>query len=99
MNFLESQLEDPVRFTRIKRWFYVGLVVLSLAEIVLPRFFGGLHPLWGNGVTSSIKRIVKPEEDNPVIALSRPDPGPLTFTSISCKPNYDAFSDTDSAAR
>ena len=45
MNFLESQLEDPVRFTRIKRWFYVGLAVVALAEIVLPRVFGGLYYL------------------------------------------------------
>lgn len=36
MNFLERQLEDPVRFTRIKRWFYVGLAAVALAEIVLP---------------------------------------------------------------
>ena len=36
MNFLERQLEDPVRFARIKRWFYLGLVAVALAEIVLP---------------------------------------------------------------
>lgn len=36
MNFLERQLEDPVRFARIKRWFYVGLAVVALAEAVLP---------------------------------------------------------------
>ncbi len=36
MNFLERQLEDPIRFARIKRWFYIGLVVVALAEIVLP---------------------------------------------------------------
>ena len=36
MNFLERQLEDPVRFARIKRWFYVGLAAVALAEIVLP---------------------------------------------------------------
>ena len=39
MNFLERQLEDPVRFARIKRWFYVGLAVVALAEIVLPLMF------------------------------------------------------------
>ena len=44
MSFLERQLEDPVRFTRIKRWFYVGLAVVALAEIVLPRLLDGLHP-------------------------------------------------------
>ena len=36
MSFLERQLEDPIRFARIKRWFYVGLVVVALAEIVSP---------------------------------------------------------------
>jgi len=35
MNFLERQLEDPVRFARIKRWFYVSLAVMALAEIVV----------------------------------------------------------------
>ena len=36
MNFLERQFEDPVRFARIKRWFYIGLAAVALAEIVLP---------------------------------------------------------------
>ena len=35
MNFLQRQLEDPVRFARIKRWFYVGLVAVAVAEIVV----------------------------------------------------------------
>ena len=35
MNFLERQLEDPVRFARIKRWFYIGLAAAALAEIVV----------------------------------------------------------------
>ena len=39
MNFLERQLEDPIRFARNKRWFYVGLVVVALAEIILPLIF------------------------------------------------------------
>ncbi len=41
MSFLQRQLEDPVRFRRIKRWFYVSLVVLALAEIFLPLMFHG----------------------------------------------------------
>jgi hypothetical protein len=48
MNFLERQLEDPVRFAKIKRWFYVSLVVIFLAEAALavaqkvrPEMFGG----------------------------------------------------------
>ena len=56
MNFLERQMENPVRFARIKRWFYVGLVVVALAEIVLPIVFRGGHahfsfeslPAWGS---------------------------------------------------
>ncbi len=36
MNFLQRQLEDPVRFAQIKRWFYLGLAAVALAEIVLP---------------------------------------------------------------
>ncbi len=56
MNFLEKQLEDPVRFTRIKRCCYAVLAAIALAEIVLPRiFYGGHHhfsfesfPAWGS---------------------------------------------------
>ncbi len=44
MSFLERQLKDPIRFARIKRWFYIGLVVVALAEIVLPRIFHGEEP-------------------------------------------------------
>ena len=39
MNFLERQLEDPVRRGRIKRWFYIALAVVALAEILLPLVF------------------------------------------------------------
>ena len=28
-------------FARIKRWLYAGLIFVALAEIVLPRIFGG----------------------------------------------------------
>ena len=43
MSFLQSQLEDPVRLGRIKRWFYVGLAVVALAEIVLRYVFHEEH--------------------------------------------------------
>jgi uncharacterized membrane protein len=36
MNFLERQLTDQVRFARLKRWFYIGLAVVAMAEIILP---------------------------------------------------------------
>ena len=68
MNFLERQLEDPVRFARIKRWFYIGLAAIALAEIVLPLIFGGGHPhfsferfpAWGSvyGLISCVAIIV-----------------------------------------
>ena len=68
MNFLEKQLEDPVRFARIKRWFYAGLAVVALVEIVLPRIFHGGEshfsfedfPAWGSlyGFVSCVAIIV-----------------------------------------
>jgi len=56
VSFLERQLEDPVRFKRIKRWFYVGLGLVLISEIVLPLIFHGAHshfsfeswPAWGS---------------------------------------------------
>ena len=55
MSFLQRQLEDPIRFKRVKLWFYVGLVVVVAAEIVLPLVFHGDHhfsfeswPAWGS---------------------------------------------------
>ena len=44
MSFLQRQLDDPVRLRRIKLWFYVGLVVVFLAEIILPFLFPSDHP-------------------------------------------------------
>ena len=48
---------------------------------------------------SSIARITIPADCKPVIALSRPEPGPLTRTSSSLTPNFDARSAHVSAAR
>ena len=45
MNFLERQIEDPVRLTRIKRCCYVVLAVIVLAEVVLPYVFHAKHHL------------------------------------------------------
>ena len=68
MNFLQRQLEDPVRFGLLKRWFYVGLALVALAEIVLPLIFGAGHPhfwfeslpAWGSfyGLISCVAIIV-----------------------------------------
>src|SRR6478752_10475946 len=63
------------------------------------RFFGGRQPLCGSGVTSSIALMVRPAACRAVMADSRPEPGPLTFTSISLTPNLLARSAQTSAAR
>src|SRR5215475_15456437 len=56
------------------------------------RRFGGRQPLCGSGVMSSMDLIVRPAACSAVIALSRPLPGPLTLTSTSFTPNFEAFS-------
>ncbi len=58
MSFLQRQLEDPVRLRRIKRWFYVGLFAvvlaegaLALAQNFLPEMFDSEHShFWFEGV-------------------------------------------------
>ena len=62
------------------------------------RFLRGRQPLCGKGVTSSIDLIFRPAATSEVIALSRPLPGPFTFTSTSFTPNLRAFSATCWAA-
>jgi hypothetical protein len=56
--------------------------------------FGGRQPLCGNGVTSLMDVICKPETDNALIADSRPAPGPLTSTDILTIPIERAVSAT-----
>src|SRR6202051_4464671 len=63
------------------------------------RFLGGRQPLCGSGVTSSMALTFSPAACKAVIADSRPEPGPLTRTSISLKPNLVARSAAVSAAR
>ncbi len=69
MNFLERLLENPNRFSRIKRWFYVGLAAVAVADIVLPLIFHTDHPphfsfesfpAWGSlyGLASCVAIIV-----------------------------------------
>src|SRR3954462_2706805 len=45
------------------------------------RRFGGRQPLWGTGVTSLMPVTSMPAFWSERIAVSRPDPGPLTTTS------------------
>ncbi len=68
MSFLERQLEDHVRFRRIRRSFYLVLVLVAAAEIVLPLVFHGSDhhfsfeswPAWGSlyGLISCVAIIV-----------------------------------------
>ena len=67
MNFLQRQLEDPVRFSRIKRAFYGGLVVVAVVEIIAlflfeshPHFAFESWPAWGSlyGLISCVLIIV-----------------------------------------
>ncbi len=68
MSFLERLLDNPTRVTRIKRWFYVGLATVAVAETVLPFMFPGDHshfgferfPAWGSlyGLASCVLIIV-----------------------------------------
>jgi hypothetical protein len=68
MNFLQRQLEDPVRLTRVKRLSYAGLGAIAAIEIALPRLFHGGEshfafedfPAWGSiyGFLSCVAIIV-----------------------------------------
>src|SRR5204862_3002705 len=49
------------------------------------RFFGRT-PLWACGVTSRTPRISSPAACSERIAVSRPEPGPLTYTSTRSSP-------------
>src|SRR5690606_6458934 len=51
---------------------------------------GGLHPLWGTGVTSVILVILKPAALSALTAESRPGPGPLTLISKFLTPHSKA---------
>src|SRR4051812_41845037 len=71
----------------------------SLLLFYTRRFLGGRQPLCGSGVTSSMALMVRPAACRAVMADSRPEPGPLTRTSISLRPNLVARSAAVSAAR
>src|SRR6201995_2012971 len=64
-------------------------MVLSLLSCLggqTRRRFGGRQPLWGVGVTSWMVPTSRPIAPSDRIAVSRPDPGPLTKTSIFFMP-------------
>jgi len=51
VSFLQSQLEDPVRFARIKRWSYAILAAVALSEVVGLFVFHGDHShFWFEGI-------------------------------------------------
>jgi len=68
MNYLQRQLEDSVRRTRLKRLAYGGLIAVAAAEFSLPLIFGGGEshfgfenfPAWGSfyGFLSCVAIIV-----------------------------------------
>ena len=39
MTWLAKYLEDPVRLARMKRWFYAGLALIAVSEVVVPLLF------------------------------------------------------------
>ena len=67
MTWLEKHLEDPVRFRRMKRWFYAGLAALACIEVAAPLWYATpAHfwfedlPAWGSltGVVSCVLIII-----------------------------------------
>src|SRR4029079_19270924 len=80
-------------------WYGVRVGGRSGDEAHTRRFLGGRQPLCGSGVTSSMALMFMPAACRAVMADSRPEPGPLTRTSISLSPNLLAFSAATSAAR
>jgi hypothetical protein len=68
VTFLEKHLEDPVRFARVKRWFYGCLAALVIIEITAPLVLYQEHghfwfedlPGWGSlyGLASCVGIIV-----------------------------------------
>src|SRR5207247_1741841 len=62
------------------------------------RFFGGLQPLWGTGVTSAMLLILRPSALRARTADSRPGPGPLMRTSRFFTPHSWAARPACSAA-
>src|SRR6188472_1763004 len=85
-------LSPPTRSTLSRRDFLVmGPVyrAMCLSDLLLAqtrRRLGGRTPLCGEGVTSLIAPTSRPVAVSERIAVSRPDPGPLTNTSTRFMP-------------
>jgi hypothetical protein len=83
VSFLERYLEDPVRFARLKRGFYIVLGMIALAEIVLPMIFHGEEhhftfegiPAWGSlyGFISCVAIILVSKLIGKVFLMRRED--------------------------
>src|SRR5208283_1369402 len=78
---------------------FVKSISIAGSDNQTRRFLGGRQPLCGSGVTSSMALIDSPDAWMAVMALSRPDPGPLTLTSTSLTPYFVAVAAAVSAAR
>jgi hypothetical protein len=86
MNFLERQLDNPVRLARVKRWFVRGLIVVAAAEIVqqlIQQLFSRHHaefwfeliPAWSSlyGFVSCVTIIVVSKSLGKVWLMRRED--------------------------
>src|SRR5680860_1189002 len=75
----------------------MSLLLLCLGDQTRRRL-GGRHPLWGVGVTSEMVPTSRPIPPSERIAVSRPEPGPFTKTSIFFIPCSIAWRPAASAA-
>lgn len=80
------------------RNFWSEMYLLSFKKFYTRLFLRGLHPLWGTGVISRISVIWIPAPCNALIAVSRPEPGPLTNTAAFFIPKSSALFPAFSAA-
>src|SRR5919106_1466019 len=73
----------PCRFFSRRQSLQSGPVYLANACSLSQtrRRLGGRQPLWGTGVTSWMPWISRPVACRERMAVSRPEPGPLTYTS------------------
>lgn len=70
----------------VPSYLFISRILTWLLVIYTLLLFGGLQPLCGSGVTSSIEEIRNPACCKAEIADSRPEPGPFTLISTSRTP-------------